>query len=159
MFSHTLPYLKHLTESSADIEASVLVSIDGLIMESTLPEKTRTEWNTDCFGAICAGAVLLGQHASERLDSGGLEQVLIKCTQNHILMTYAGDEAILAVITKHAANLEMIFLEIKRVADTLTLIVNPNTIADLNKTSYRLAEQKRLVPKDLCLACNTEYTE
>lgn len=142
MYSHLYPHLINLDNSSPDIEGSLLVSIDGLVMTSTLSHDAATAWKDECLGAICAGAIMLGQHASERCASGTLEQVLIRCTQHHILMTYAGEEVILAVLTSHNANLELIFLNIKQVANKIICTIDHN---DINTTSYLYSTQKKLV--------------
>lgn len=116
MYKKILPYLKDLDSSSMEIEASALVSIDGLVMATTLP----LDMNVDHLGAIFAGAFLLGNHSSEECASGALQQVLIKGSKNQIIMTRLSTEVILAVITKPYANLEQIFFSLKRSIDNMT---------------------------------------
>ncbi len=119
MYKEILPHLKDLDSSSIDIEASALVSIDGLVMATTLP----LDMDADHIGAICAGAFLLGHHTSEKCASGVLEQVLLKCAKNQIVMMRAGTEVILTVITKPYANLEQVFFSLKQSIVKITAII------------------------------------
>lgn len=119
MYTRILPHLKALDNSSTDIEASALVSIDGFVIVATLPFNIDVEY----FGAICAGAFLLGNHTTEKCAGGVLEQVSIKCTKKQIVMTYAGTEAILAVIIKPYADLEQLFPNINHSIEKIATIV------------------------------------
>jgi predicted regulator of Ras-like GTPase activity (Roadblock/LC7/MglB family) len=119
MFKKILPHLKDLDRSSTDIEASVLVSIDGLVIATTLP---LDNGDIDHLGAVCAGAFLLGHNTSEKCAGGMLEQVLIKCSKNQIVMTYAGTEAILAVIIKSSANVDHFSSNIKHSIEKIAAI-------------------------------------
>lgn len=119
MYTKILPHLKDLDSSSIDIEASALVSIDGLVMATTLPIHV----DADNVGAICAGAFLLGRHTSEKCASGVLEQVLIKCAKSHIVITHAGAEAILAIVVKPYANVEQIFSSMKHYIEKIAAII------------------------------------
>lgn len=109
MFNKILPHLNDLDSSSTDIVASILISVDGLVIAATLP----LDIDADPIGAICAGAFLLGHHTSKECASGLLEQVLIKCANNHIVITHAGAESILAVIIKPHANLEQLYSSVR----------------------------------------------
>lgn len=115
-----LPYLRELDNSSIDIEASALVSVDGLVMAATLP----LDIDADDVGAICAGAFLLGHQTSEKCSSGVLEQVLLRCTKNQIIMTRAGTETILAVIIKPYANIEYLFPRLKHSVEKMSTIID-----------------------------------
>ncbi len=120
MYKKILLHLKDLDNSSIDIEASALVSIDGLVIAATLP----LDMDVEHFGAICAGAFLLGHHTSEKYANGSpLEQVLIKYTKNQIVMTYVGTEAILAVIIKPYTDLDQLFFSLNRSIERIATII------------------------------------
>jgi len=53
------------------------------------------------------------------LNRGTLEQVLIKGDHGYVLMTYAGNEAVLTVMAKANAKLGLIFLDVKRAAQSI----------------------------------------
>jgi predicted regulator of Ras-like GTPase activity (Roadblock/LC7/MglB family) len=111
--------LSDLNGSSADIEASAVLSTDGLMMDSLLP----AGMDEDRVGAMSAAMLSLGDRTAEELARGTLEQVLIKGDHGYILMTYAGSEAVVTVLTKPNARLGLIFLDVKRAADAIQKIV------------------------------------
>lgn len=111
--------LSDLNGSSADIEASAVLSTDGLMMDSLLP----AGMDEDRVGAMSAAMLSLGDRTSEELARGTLEQVLIKGDKGFILMTYAGPDAVVTVLTKPEARLGLIFLDVKRAADAIQKII------------------------------------
>ena len=108
--------LTELNGTSADIEASGVISTDGLMMASVLPSGL----DEDRVGAMSAAMLSLGDRTSQELNRGGLEQVLIKGENGYVLMTYAGEEAVLTVIAKPNAKLGLIFLDVKRAAESIS---------------------------------------
>ena len=108
--------LTELNGTSADIEASGVISTDGLMMASVLPANL----DEDRVGAMSAAMLSLGDRTSQELNRGGLEQVLIKGENGYVLMTYAGEEAVLTVIAKPNAKLGLIFLDVKRAAESIS---------------------------------------
>lgn len=107
--------LTELNGTSADIEASGVISTDGLMMASVLPAGL----DEDRVGAMSAAMLSLGDRTAQELNRGGLEQVLIKGDNGYVLMTYAGDEAVLTVMAKSNAKLGLIFLDVKRAAESI----------------------------------------
>jgi predicted regulator of Ras-like GTPase activity (Roadblock/LC7/MglB family) len=114
-----LSVLSDLNGSSADIEASAVVSTDGLMMASLLPQ-TMDE---DRVAAMSAAMLSLGQRSATELAKGDLEQVLVRGEHGYILMTHAGDEAVVTVLTKENAKLGLIFLDVKRAAEAIVKLV------------------------------------
>lgn len=104
--------LTELNGTSADIEASGVISTDGLMMASVLP----AGMDEDRVGAMSAAMLSLGDRTAQELNRGTLEQVLIKGSYGYVLMTYAGQEAVLTVLVKPNAKLGLIFLDVKRAA-------------------------------------------
>jgi len=108
--------LTELNGSSADIEASGVISTDGLMMASVLP----ASMDEDRVGAMSAAMLSLGDRTAQELVRGELEQVLIKGGSGYVLMTYAGAEGVLTVLTKASAKLGLIFLDVKRAAGRIS---------------------------------------
>jgi predicted regulator of Ras-like GTPase activity (Roadblock/LC7/MglB family) len=119
MYKKILYHLNDLDNSSDDIEASILLSIDGLVIAATLPMGI----NSDNIGAICAGAFLMGHHTSKECACGVLEQVIIKCAKNQIVISSAGIESILAVIIKPYANIERLFSSLKQSIEKIATVI------------------------------------
>jgi predicted regulator of Ras-like GTPase activity (Roadblock/LC7/MglB family) len=108
--------LTELNGTSADIEASGIISTDGLMMASVLPAGL----DEDRMGAMSAAMLSLGDRTAQELARGHLEQVLIKGAKGYVLMIYAGQEAVLTVMAKPNAKLGLIFLDVKRAAESIS---------------------------------------
>lgn len=111
--------LSDLNGSSADIEASAVISTDGLMMAAMLPASL----DEDRVGAMGAAMLSLGDRTAQELARGKLEQVLIKGDNGYVLMTHAGAEAVVAVLAKPEARLGLIFLDVKRAAEAIAKTV------------------------------------
>jgi uncharacterized protein len=111
--------LNELNGTSADIEASAVISTDGLMMAALLP----AAMDEDRVGAMSAAMLSLGDRTAKELARGNLEQVLVKGNKGYILMTGAGGEAVLTVLAKPNAKLGLIFLDVKRAAEGVTKLI------------------------------------
>ena len=111
--------LGELNGASADIEASAIISTDGLMMAAMLPAGL----DEDRVGAMGAAMLSLGDRTAQELSRGTLEQVLIKGDAGYVLMTHAGKEAVLSVLTKSEARLGLIFLDVKRAAESISKVI------------------------------------
>jgi len=111
--------LKELNNMSLDIEASGIISTDGLMIASALP----TSMDDDRVGAMSASMLSLGDRTSQELSRGTLEQVLIKGKDGYVLMVHASPDTVLTVLTKPNAKLGLIFLDVKRAAKQIEDLV------------------------------------
>jgi len=111
--------LRAMQAASPDIEASAVVSVDGLIMASALP----AEVEEDRVSAMSAAMLSLGERIATELGRGSLEQVYIKGTKGFIILTAVGDEAVLTALARQEAKLGLIFLEMRRAAEDLLKLV------------------------------------
>jgi len=89
------------------------------MMASMLP----SGMDEDRVGAMSAAMLSLGDRTAEELARGALEQVLIKGARGYILMTHAGNEAVVTVLAKPNARLGLIFLDVKRAAENIGKII------------------------------------
>ena len=111
--------LRNMQAAAPDIEASAVVSVDGLIMASALQQGVEE----DRVSAMSAAMLSLGERISNELGRAGLEQVYIKGNAGAIVLTSVGDEAVLTALARQDAKLGMIFLEMRRAAEDLTKLV------------------------------------
>ena len=111
--------LSDLNGTSAEIEASAVISTDGLMMAAVLPAGL----DEDRVGAMGAAMLSLGDRTAQELARGNLEQVLIKGDNGYVLMTHAGNDAVLSVIAKSNARLGLIFLDVKRAAESISKLL------------------------------------
>jgi uncharacterized protein len=111
--------LRSMQAAAPDIEASAVVSVDGLIMASALP----VEVEEDRVSAMSAAMLSLGERIAEELGRGGLNQVYIKGSNGFIVLTAVGSEAVLTALARQDAKLGLIFLEMRRAAEDLIKLV------------------------------------
>jgi predicted regulator of Ras-like GTPase activity (Roadblock/LC7/MglB family) len=111
--------LSDLNGTAADIEASAVISTDGLMMAALLPAGL----DEDRVGAMSAAMLSLGDRTARELARGELEQVMIKGVRGYVLMTHAGENAVLTIMTKANARLGLIFLDAKRAAESIAKLV------------------------------------
>ncbi len=111
--------LRDMQAASPDIEASAVVSVDGLIMASALP----AEVEEDRVSAMSAAMLSLGERIASELGRGGLEQVYIRGGHGYVILTAVGQEAVLTALAREQSKLGLIFLEMRRAAEDLTRMV------------------------------------
>ena len=111
--------LRDMQAASPDIEASAVVSVDGLIMASALP----AEVEEDRVSAMSAAMLSLGERIASELGRGALEQVYIRGGKGFVILTAVGEEAVLTALAREQAKLGLIFLEMRRAAEDLTRLV------------------------------------
>ncbi|MCF6263833.1 MAG: roadblock/LC7 domain-containing protein [Xanthomonadales bacterium] len=111
--------LNELNSSSADVEASAIISTDGLVMAAQLPSSV----DEDGVGAMSAAMLSLGDRTAQELSRGDLDQVLIKGGSGYVLMVRAGDDAVLTLMAKANAKLGLIFLDVKRAAKKISELI------------------------------------
>lgn len=111
--------LREMQMASPEIEASAVVSVDGLIMASALPAETEE----DRVSAMSAAMLSLGERIASELGRGNLEQVYIRGKNGYVILTSVGEEAVLTALAREGAKLGLIFLEMRRAAEDLVRLV------------------------------------
>lgn len=111
--------LRDLQASSPDIEASAVVSLDGLIMASSLPPGIEE----DRVSAMSAAMLSLGERIAGELGRGTLEQVHIRGEGGYVILRAVGEEAVLTVLARASARLGLLLLDMKRASEDLAQIV------------------------------------
>ncbi len=111
--------LRAMQAASPEIEASAIVSVDGLIMASAL----QADVEEDRVSAMSAAMLSLGERIATELSRGGLDQVCIKGSNGYIILTSVGEEAVLTALTRTEAKLGLILLEMRRASEDLVKLV------------------------------------
>lgn len=111
--------LRQMQAASPDMEASAVVSVDGLIIASALPSDVEE----DRVSAMSAAMLSLGDRIASELGRGSLEQVFIRGRSGFVILTAVGDDAVLTALARENAKLGLIFLEMRRAAEDLMRIV------------------------------------
>jgi len=111
--------LRNLQASSPDIEASALVSVDGLTIASALPQGIEE----DRVSAMSAAMLSLGERIASELGRGALEQVYIKGDNGYVMLMAVGEEAVLTVMARQQARLGLILLDMRRAVEVLEKLI------------------------------------
>ncbi len=111
--------LRDLQASSPDIEASAVVSVDGLTIASALPQDVEE----DRVSAMSAAMLSLGERIANELGRGSLDQVYIKGEMGYVVLMSVGEEAVLTALAREKAKLGLIFLDMRRTAEALSKLI------------------------------------
>jgi len=111
--------LKDLQVSTPDIEASAVVSVDGLTIASALP----TDVEEDRVSAMSAAMLSLGERIAGELGRGTLAQVYVRGANGYVILTAIGEEAVLTVLARKSAKLGLVFLDMRRAAEGLSRLI------------------------------------
>ena len=111
--------LRDLRSLSSDVEASAVVSTDGLIIASDLPASSEE----DRVSAMSAAMLSLGERISTELGRGQLDQVYIRGAEGYVLLMPAGEEAVLTILAKREAKLGLVMLDSRRAAGEIAKLV------------------------------------
>jgi uncharacterized protein len=111
--------LRNLAASTADIEASAVVSVDGLIIASALPRDVEE----DRVSAMSAAMLSLGERIAIELGRGTLDQVFIRGEQGYVLLMSVGTEAVLTALARKEAKLGLVLLDMRRTAAELSRLI------------------------------------
>jgi len=104
--------LDALMESSPDVQAAALVSLDGFTMASALPEGMQE----DRVGAMSAAILGLGERAAAELGRGHLSQVFIEGADGYVLLMAAGDRAVLTALAAPESKLGLVIYDMRETA-------------------------------------------
>ena len=111
--------LRELQASSPDIEASAVVSVDGLTIASALPREVEE----DRVSAMSAAMLSLGERIANELGRGTLEQIYIKGEKGFVVLMSVGQEAVLTALASERAKLGLIFLDMRRATEDLVKLI------------------------------------
>lgn len=111
--------LKQLLEKTPDIDAAAVVSMDGFVMASALPE----DYEEDRLGAMSAALLSLGERTALELGRGELAQVFVEGTQGYVFLLAAGEDAVLNAIVKRGSKLGLVLYDIRNAAREIAAII------------------------------------
>ncbi|MHA1723022.1 MAG: roadblock/LC7 domain-containing protein [Candidatus Baldrarchaeia archaeon] len=111
--------LQLLEINTPGIEASAVISLQGLPIVSAMPAGV----NDDVVAAMTAAVLSVGEKALHELQKGELVKILIEGEKGYVIMTTAGQNAILTVLAKHSSNLGLIFLTMKQTAQKIASLL------------------------------------
>ncbi len=95
-----------------DIQGSAIVSVQGLPICSALARDV----NDGIVSAMSAAILSVSERAVEELARGDLKSILIEGNDGSIILSKAGENAILCTLVRSGSSLGMVFLNIQNVS-------------------------------------------
>ena len=111
--------LRELQVSSPDVEATAIISVDGLPVGSSLPQGVEE----DRVSAMSAAMLSLGERIAGELGRGMLDEVYVRGERGYVILRAVGEEAVLTVLARQQAKLGLLFLDMRRAAKELSTIL------------------------------------
>lgn len=111
--------LRNLRSVSPDIIGSAMVSTDGFVIASLLPN----EIDEELVSGMAAALLGVGERIAAELMGGQMEQTYVRGKQGYVILNAVGSESLLIVLTTPDAKLGLVFLDIRRRVGELVKIV------------------------------------
>lgn len=111
--------LQELQMNTPDVEATAVVSVDGLTMASFLPAGVEE----DRVSAMSAAMLSLGERIASELGRGILDEVYVKGENGYVVLRAVGEEAVLTVLARQQTKLGLLFLDMRRASEDLGIIL------------------------------------
>ena len=111
--------LQSLRMESPEIIGSAVVSLDGFIIASLLPN----EINEEVVSAMAVVMLSVGEKISDELMGYTMDQTYVRSKNGYVLLNAAGTDAVLLVLTTANAKLGLVFLDIKRRINELSSLL------------------------------------
>ncbi|MDI6859688.1 MAG: roadblock/LC7 domain-containing protein [Methanocellales archaeon] len=103
-------------KGGGDVEASAIVSRDGLLMASGFAQRS---YSAETFAAMSATMLGAAETATSELEKGVPDRIIVESKEGKLIATGAGPKALLVTITNPGAGLGLILLEMEKTADKI----------------------------------------
>jgi predicted regulator of Ras-like GTPase activity (Roadblock/LC7/MglB family) len=111
--------LQEMQMNTPDVEATVVVSVDGLTMASALPAGVEE----DRVAAMSAAMLSRGERIASDLGRGVLDEVYVRGQDGYVVLRAVGEEAVLTVLARQQTKLGLLFLDMRRASEDLAAIL------------------------------------
>ncbi len=112
--------LREMEAINPNIQGSAIVSVQGLPICSALARDV----NDGIVSAMSAAILSVSERAVEELARGDLKRILIEGVDGIIILSKAGENAILCTLAKSEASLGMVFLNIQSVSNKIAELLD-----------------------------------
>ena len=104
-----------LESLTPELEAAAVISVEGLMIASWLPDGLTD----DLVAAMSAAMLALGERIANDLKRGKLSQVTIKGDLGYVLLMAVNENAVLTTLVSEETNLGLVHLDMQRAVDDL----------------------------------------
>lgn len=118
-FENLKKVLKDLQSGSPDVEASALISEDGLMIASALPQ----DLDDTRVAGMSATLLSLGTRAATELERGEVHEVIVRGDLGYAVMINAGRGVLLLVLANEKAKLGLIFFDMREAINAIKRIL------------------------------------
>ncbi|MEN9226310.1 MAG: roadblock/LC7 domain-containing protein [Thermostichus sp. DRC_bins_24] len=113
------PILQNFVSSTPDVQGAAVVTPDGLPLSSVLP----TGLDEERTAAMSAAMLSLGERIGKELVRGEIERIFVQGDKGYGVLTSCGPDAVLLTLASAEVKQGILFLEIKRVTESITLVL------------------------------------
>lgn len=111
--------LRHLQSESPGVEASALISEDGLMIASALSQ----ELDETRVAGMTATLLNLGTRAAVELKRGFVQEVIVRGDEGYAVMINAGRGALLLALANETSKLGLIFFDMREAITRIKTIL------------------------------------
>ena len=111
--------LSTLEAQTPELEGAAVISVEGLMIASRLPEALPD----DLMAAMAAAMLALGERIANDLGRGQLSQVYIKGENGYVLLMAVNESAVLTAIASEEAKLGLVFLDMQQAVADLRMLL------------------------------------
>jgi predicted regulator of Ras-like GTPase activity (Roadblock/LC7/MglB family) len=112
--------METINAENFEIQGSTIVSTQGLPIVSLLDKSV----NDGIISAMSAAIQSVGMRAAEELKRGKLKRILLEGDEGTMIMTAAGENAILVTLAQKDASLGVIFMLMESLAKKVAAILD-----------------------------------
>jgi predicted regulator of Ras-like GTPase activity (Roadblock/LC7/MglB family) len=102
--------LRNLQAQNHEIEGATVVSVQGLPIVTSMAGNLQDSVNEGIISAMTAAILSVSDRASQELQRGALQRILIEGESGTVVISQAGEHAILCVLCHKDARLGMVFI-------------------------------------------------
>lgn len=103
-----------------EVDAAAVISLDGLIMASALPDGM----SEDRISAMSAAMLSLGEQINKEMGLGTLEQLYTRGSNGYVVLMAVGKDAVLTTLVQPEAKLGVLFLELRKTTEDLARLLD-----------------------------------
>ena len=107
---------KVLVDLRIEVEASAIISRDGLLMASDFAHRS---YDAETFAAMSATMLGAAETATAELEKGIPDRIVVESKEGKLIAVGAGLKALLVVMTPPEAVLGLILVEMEKAADKI----------------------------------------
>ena len=114
--------IESFVNKTLDIQGAVLVSSEGLPLASSF----SSIFDEDKAAVITISLLSLGKKFEEDLNTGKIEEIVIRGKEGYCVLTGCSNDLLLSVIANRDVIKGWLFFEIKNLVEKINLIVQKN---------------------------------